>query len=78
MEYEDLLTKAAALVPVKDDLLTKNEGKIITLELRRLLYVTAFGIAQYKSSNNRINKPFNPILGETFELKRPTFKFFAE
>lgn len=39
----------------------------------RLLYVTAFAISQY--SVNRMNervirKPFNPLLGETFELLR--------
>lgn len=39
----------------------------------RLLYVTAFAISQY--SVNRVNervirKPFNPLLGETFELLR--------
>lgn len=39
----------------------------------RLLYVTAFAVSQF--SNNRareraIRKPFNPMLGETFELVR--------
>ena len=34
----------------------------------RILYVAAFGIAQYKCTDQRLNKPFNPILGETFEL----------
>ena len=62
MEYESLLTKAA-----KE-----------TDQFKRILYVTAFGIAQYKCSNKRLNKPFNPILGETFELKRPTYLYFAE
>jgi hypothetical protein len=41
--------------------------------LHRLLYVTAFAVSQF--SNNRareraIRKPFNPMLGETFELVR--------
>jgi hypothetical protein len=62
MEYESLLSKAA------------NEKDAF----KRLIYVTAFGVAQYKCSDKRINKPFNPILGETFELKRGTYRYFAE
>lgn len=62
MEYEELLVKAD---------LEKDQ-------YTRLCYVTAFFIAQYKCSDKRLNKPFNPILGETFELKRPTYLYFAE
>lgn len=43
-----------------------------------MLYVLAFAIAQYKSPDRRIAKPFNPILGETYELLTPDYKFFAE
>ena len=42
------------------------------------MYVAAFNVAQYKSSLNRNVKPFNPLLGETYELDRPTFRYFAE
>lgn len=42
------------------------------------MYVAAFGIAQYKCTDGRLNKPFNPILGETFELIGEDYKYFAE
>ena len=44
----------------------------------RMLLVTAFSISQYKGPDNRLNKPFNPILGETYELLTPDYKYFAE
>ncbi|KAL8999539.1 MAG: hypothetical protein Q9169_001627 [Polycauliona sp. 2 TL-2023] len=49
----------------------------------RLLYVTAFAIStiSYSRAKERaIRKPFNPILGETFELVREDrgFRFVAE
>lgn len=44
----------------------------------RLIYVAVFNLAQYKSTDNRLSKPFNPILGETFELKNKEYKYFAE
>ena len=44
----------------------------------RILYVAAFGIAQYKCTDQRLNKPFNPILGETFELVGKDYRYFAE
>ena len=46
--------------------------------MRRLLYVTGFAVAQYRCSDKRLNKPFNPILGETFEMKTPNFLYFGE
>ncbi|KAK1255258.1 hypothetical protein MKX08_009253 [Trichoderma sp. CBMAI-0020] len=39
----------------------------------RLLYVTAFAVSQFSSGRAKeraIRKPFNPLLGETFELVR--------
>ncbi|EGW32266.1 uncharacterized protein SPAPADRAFT_139837 [Spathaspora passalidarum NRRL Y-27907] len=37
----------------------------------RLIYVAAFAASEYASTINRIAKPFNPLLGETFEYCRP-------
>ncbi|ODV79179.1 uncharacterized protein CANTADRAFT_339537 [Suhomyces tanzawaensis NRRL Y-17324] len=37
----------------------------------RLLYVATFASSLYSSSVGRIAKPFNPLLGETFEYSRP-------
>jgi oxysterol-binding protein 1 len=34
----------------------------------RMAYVMAFAVSSYSSTINRVKKPFNPILGETFEL----------
>ncbi|KAL4783926.1 Oxysterol-binding protein-domain-containing protein [Aspergillus varians] len=67
MEYSTLLDKA---VHVSD----ANE---------RLLYVTAFALSSISNSRVReraIRKPFNPMLGETFELVREDmgFRFIAE
>ena len=46
----------------------------------RLLYVSIFTASCYASTVGRIAKPFNPILGETFEYARPdkNYRFFAE
>lgn len=41
--------------------------------IQRLLYVTAFAVSYFSSSRAKeraIRKPFNPMLGETFELLR--------
>ena len=40
--------------------------------------VCAYAISQYCAQNGRINKPFNPLLGETYELLTPDFKLIAE
>ena len=61
-QNEDLLSEAAE----KED------------SLLRLVYVTAFCIAQYGGTQSRCSKPFNPILGETFEFKTQKWKFIAE
>jgi hypothetical protein len=62
MEYSHLLTRATT---ISDPVL-------------RMIYVAVFNVAQYKCTKNRLTKPFNPILGETYELVTPEFKFVAE
>ena len=67
MEYSSLLDKAA----------TATDGK------ERLIYVTAYAISTLSSNRVReraIRKPFNPMLGETYELVREDlgFRFVAE
>ncbi|KAK1749981.1 Oxysterol-binding protein-domain-containing protein [Echria macrotheca] len=57
LEYAQLLDKAAQMSHPRD----------------RLLYVTAFAISQFsggRAKERAIRKPFNPLLGETFELVR--------
>ncbi|KAG7755935.1 hypothetical protein KL947_003984 [Ogataea haglerorum] len=55
LEYCSLLDKAASI----DDSPT------------RMIYVAAFAASEYVSTVGRIAKPFNPLLGETFEYARP-------
>jgi len=62
IEYESLLSKA------------NNESD----SLIRLGYIAAFTISQYAGSYERILKPFNPILGETFEFVNKKVRFFSE
>lgn len=48
---------------------------------QRMVYVATFAISSYASSYYRAgNKPFNPVLGETYECDRPDkgFRFIAE
>jgi len=46
-------------------------------EFLRLAYLAAFNCALY-STAIRTRKPFNPILGETFEIDNENFRFLAE
>ena len=54
MEYSDLLDKAAAS----------------TNSLEEMCFVAAFTISSYSTTSVRTGKPFNPLLGETFEMDR--------
>ncbi|GAV87567.1 PH domain-containing protein/Oxysterol_BP domain-containing protein [Cephalotus follicularis] len=48
--------------------------------LQRILYVAAFAVSGYGSSEGRHCKPFNPLLGETYEADYPDkgLRFFSE
>lgn len=65
MEYTDLLDKACKA--------TQDPGL-------RMAYVAAFAGSSYSSTIDRIAKPFNPLLGETYEYARPDkgYRLFAE
>ena len=54
LEYHELLDQAAKC---------KNS-------LEQLCYVAAFTVSSYSTTVFRTSKPFNPLLGETFELDR--------
>ncbi|KAI8608162.1 Oxysterol-binding protein [Chytriomyces sp. MP71] len=65
LEYCDLLESAAQATDVKD----------------RMVLMSAFAVSGYASTVNRAGrKPFNPLLGETYECIRPDkgFKFVSE
>ena len=36
-----------------------------------MLYVSAWAVSGYGGTMGRVTKPFNPLLGETFELVNP-------
>ena len=48
--------------------------------LMRILNVAAFAVSGYASTEGRSCKPFNPLLGETYEADFPDkgLKFFSE
>ncbi|XP_067355458.1 oxysterol-binding protein 1 isoform X2 [Channa argus] len=54
LEYHELLDKAA-----------KCQSS-----LEQMCYVAAFTVSSYSTTVHRTGKPFNPLLGETFELDR--------
>ncbi|GAB7359866.1 hypothetical protein MBLNU230_g7394t1 [Neophaeotheca triangularis] len=64
MEYTDLLNTAAD----RPD------------SAERMVYVAAFAASEYASTIGRVAKPFNPLLGETYEYVRPDqgYRFFIE
>lgn len=64
MEYTDLLNSAAE----RSD------------STERMVYVAAFAASEYASTIGRVAKPFNPLLGETYEYVRPDkgYRFFIE
>ncbi|XP_020277002.1 oxysterol-binding protein-related protein 2A-like isoform X1 [Asparagus officinalis] len=48
--------------------------------IMRILNVAAFAVSAYASSDGRHRKPFNPLLGETYEAEYPEkgIRFFSE
>ncbi|CAN1152188.1 Oxysterol-binding protein-related protein 1D [Linum perenne] len=49
-------------------------------ELMRILHIAAFAVSGYASTEGRQCKPFNPLLGETYEADYPDkgLRFFSE
>lgn len=62
MEYIDILDKACA---------EKEQAM-------RLAIVSVFGCSMTTSAERSCSKPFNPLLGETFELTTDEFEFLSE
>lgn len=44
----------------------------------RMVYVATSLLSAYNTVPNRVGKPFNPLLGETYELVAPDFRYFSE
>lgn len=57
-----------------------NLTKAATLQdpVNRMVYVATSVMAAYCTVPNRVGKPFNPLLGETYELVAPDFRYFSE
>ncbi|CAG9855398.1 unnamed protein product [Phyllotreta striolata] len=62
MEYAHLLRLAS-----------QQEDPVI-----RMQYVIGFAVSALASNWERLGKPFNPLLGETYELERKEFKIICE
>ncbi|VDP03473.1 unnamed protein product, partial [Heligmosomoides polygyrus] len=54
LEYASLLETASTLVS----------------PFEQMAYVAAYAVSNYSTTGNRTNKPFNPLLGETYECDR--------
>ena len=48
--------------------------------LERLVHVACFAVSGYAATGKRTSKPFNPLLGETYEFVCPEkgFRFISE
>jgi len=46
--------------------------------LKRMVYMATYNAATYFLVKGRTAKPFNPLLGETYEFVTPTHRFFGE
>eukprot|EP00347_Sterkiella_histriomuscorum_P007059 403350406 len=62
VEYNDLLERAA-----------QEPNSLI-----RLALITAYTATRYTNVNGRMNKPFNSLLGETYELVTTKYRFVSE
>lgn len=70
------LQKAAEMVYLCDDLF--QEAIKEKDSLRRLIYLATCNAATYFLIKGRTAKPFNPLLGETYELITPKYRFYSE
>ncbi|KAI6689378.1 hypothetical protein NL676_026206 [Syzygium grande] len=79
LEYSYLIDRAnewGEEVLLKSFVSCKIQGN----SLMRILNVAAFAVSGYSSTEGRICKPFNPLLGETYEADFPDkgLRFFSE
>ena len=63
MEYNSILDKVGAM---------KGEPS------RRLAYMAVYTISQLTICERNATKPFNPLLGETYEFVTDDFEFLSE
>lgn len=83
VEYSALLDAAASSLSSHQSPSGAASTSLDEAATQRLLYVTAFAISAVSSNRDKsraARKPFNPLLGETYELVRPDlgWRFVAE
>lgn len=62
---------------------TRSNQQVVLMQgnsLMRILHIAAFAVSGYASTEGRQCKPFNPLLGETYEADYPDkgLRFFSE
>lgn len=55
-----------------------EKGMTFKDDCKKMGYIAIFLMSQYADVYGRNRKPFNPILGETFEIIQPNYRFFCE
>lgn len=87
MEYAKLLNIASEQDnPVDRMIHVAGRELLMVLRTSRQLYsfsvsfctCVGFAVSALASNWERLGKPFNPLLGETFELERPEFRILCE
>lgn len=46
--------------------------------INRMKYIASFAVSALACNWDRMGKPFNPLLGETYEIERPEFRCLCE
>jgi len=68
MEYNFILDKAIKI----------DEGNKTKSAIKRLAYVSIYSISQLTICERNCTKPFNPLLGETYEYVNDDLEFLSE
>lgn len=66
------IAEQCKFTPIMDKALEMND------DYKRLALIAVYTLAQYAEISSRNKKPFNPILGETYEIIQPNYRFVAE
>lgn len=55
-----------------------NTASDLSDPVERMQYICAFAVSALASNWDRLGKPFNPLLGETYELERDDYRVICE
>nr|XP_024214050.1 oxysterol-binding protein-related protein 1-like [Halyomorpha halys] len=55
-----------------------NTASELSDPIERMQYICAFAVSALASNWDRLGKPFNPLLGETYELERENYRVICE